>query len=278
MVAVQTFWLKKNDKNWHNWGEKKNLMVSCSLSFFLLKRIFKKVNLVCNELGKKFLTEELGLRFDNIHIIQLEEEKLNDFVWSINKIYSYSIQNEPFIHVDTDFFMFDKPSKEFFDSEIFAQNLEIDHPIYTILRKSSLDLGLKLPEFILETQYPAVALNVGIIGGRNLSFFKEYFLLAKSIISDNRILLERHAESFKFFYLFLEQHILYEAMKKRKLNIRTLTMPSFRSAYDHITSFRSGVNKSPFVHLIGNYKQKPELVASMHQELQNLWPDQYEFI
>jgi hypothetical protein len=278
MVGVQTFWLKEGDESWQFWGSKQNLMVSCSLSYYLLKKHFNKVNLVCNELGKSFMTEELDLKFDQIDIIPLEQSELNEFVWCIYKLYAYSIQNEPFVHIDTDFFMFEKPPKEYLESEIFAQNLEINHPVYNSIRKNALDFGLKLPEYITHSQKPAVALNVGIVGGENLKFFKDFYLLAKSLLEENNQLLEKHAEELYFFYLFLEQHILYEALKDQEIDIRTLVKPSFKAAYDHITSFISGENKRPYVHLMGNFKQNTETIYSMHKELQSLWPEQYEYI
>jgi hypothetical protein len=278
MVGVQTFWLKEGDESWQFWGSKQNLMVSCSLSYYLLKKHFNKVNLVCNELGKSFMTEELDLKFDQIDIIPLEQSELNEFVWSIYKLYAYSIQNEPFVHIDTDFFMFEKPPKEYLESEIFAQNLEINHPVLNSIRKNALDFGLKLPEYITHSQKPAVALNVGIVGGENLKFFKDFYLLAKSLLEENNQLLEKHAEELYFFYLFLEQHILYEALKDQEIDIRTLVKPSFKAAYDHITSFISGENKRPYVHLMGNFKQNTETIYSMHKELQSLWPEQYEYI
>jgi hypothetical protein len=278
MVGVQTFWLNEVDKNWQFWGCKQNLMVSCSLSYFLLKKHFTKVKLVCNEYGRKFMTNELGLQFDNVDIIDLEETELNEFVWSIYKLYAYSIQNEPFVHIDTDFFMFEKPPKEYLEAEVFAQNLEINHPIYTTIRMNAVSSGLKLPEYVKLAQNPAVALNVGIIGGQNLKFFKDFYLLAKSLIEENSSLLEKHAEKLFFFYLFLEQHILYESIKNQKINVRTLIKPSFRLAYDHITSFKSGENKQPYVHLMGKFKQNADTVACMRKELQELWPEQYKYI
>lgn len=278
MVGVQTFWLKEIDDTWQFWGSKQNLMVSCSLSYFLVKKHFNKVNLVCNEYGKVFMTQELGLNFDQINSIPLEENELNEFVWSIYKLYAYSIQIEPFVHIDTDFFMFEKPPKEYLESDVFAQNLEISHPIYNLLRKSAIDFGLKLPEYITHSQKPAVALNVGIIGGKNLRFFKEFYFLAQSILKGNSSLLEKHAEELYFFYLFLEQHILFEALKDQKIDIKTLVKPSFKAAYDHIATFKSGETKRPYVHLMGNYKQNPETLNQMHQELKNVWPEQYDFI
>jgi len=278
MVGVQTFWLKEVDDSWQFWRSKQNLMVSCSLSYYLLKKHFKTVNLVCNEFGKDFMTKELGLQFDQIDIIPFEETELNEFVWSIFKLYSYSIQNKPFVHIDTDFFMFQKPPKEYLEAEVFAQNIEINHPIYDTIRTKAIALGLKLPEHIIASQKPAVALNVGIVGGHNLKFFKEFYILAKKILEENSTLLERHAEELYFFYLFLEQHILFEALNKQEIEIRTLIKPSFKVAYDHITSFKSGENKRPFVHLMGNFKENPESIHLMHQELKNLWPLQYDFI
>jgi hypothetical protein len=278
MVGVQTFWLKEGDTSWQYWGSKQNLMVSCSLSFFLLKKHFGQVNLVCNAYGKSFMLEELGLPFDQIDLIEHEESELNDFVWSIYKLHSYAIQKEPFVHIDTDFFLFEKPPQDYLNADIFAQNLEINHPVYTNVRTKSIELGLKLPANIADAQNPAVALNVGIIGGQNVSFFKDFYALAQGILDDNGHLLEQNAEDLYFFYLFLEQHILYEAIKLQNIDIRTLIKPSFKVAYDHITSFKTGDIPRPYVHLMGNFKQNPSSVATMHQALQDLWPEQYAYV
>lgn len=278
MIGVQTFWLHEFDENWHSWRSKQDLMVSCSLSFFLLKKHFNITKLVCNELGRIFMVEELGLPFDRIEMLDIEDSELNEFVWSIKKLYAYSVQDEPFIHIDTDFFMFEKPSHEYLNSQIFAQNLEINHPIYASIRSDAVRFGLQLPNYVISEERPAVALNVGIVGGQNIKFFKEFYFLAKNIVEENASSLEIYAEKFYFFYIFLEQYILYEFIKSQRIDIRTLVKPSFKLAYDHITQFYATEGKRPFVHLIGKFKQNTESLNSMHKELKDLWPEQYDYI
>lgn len=123
--AVFSFWTKPNadiwkqdrwlypDYAWYSWV----VAVNCA------KQWFDKVELVTDQAGGNILTEWLGLKFDSVRT-DLEELSIDNNFWSYGKIKAYQIQEEPFIHLDFDVFLFKSLPENLLKSKIIVQNIE----------------------------------------------------------------------------------------------------------------------------------------------------------
>lgn len=135
MNVVQTYYSYANDENPikdtagflsadMNW---KSMALSC----LLLKKHYRKVTLYCNRKVRHLIIDQFKIPYDVV--VEIPEfmkiyEGCN--LWALPKIYTYSLQTEPFIHVDCDWFMFEKLSASIVKSDVIGQNIEYDDQFY----------------------------------------------------------------------------------------------------------------------------------------------------
>jgi len=66
-------------------------------------------------------------------------------------------------------------SDDLLNSQLIAQNLEVNQACYTLPVKKVVPYLPYKPEFILSnTKGKITAVNMGIVGGHDISFFKQY--------------------------------------------------------------------------------------------------------
>jgi len=116
MKIVQTFWSRpivdRMSTSYNGgWLEKKYNYMSLSLSCLLLKRLYGQVELVTDDEGKHILIDVLRLPYSTIKVELNKLSGYNNNLTCAAKFYTYSIQKEPFIHVDGDFFLYEKPDR-----------------------------------------------------------------------------------------------------------------------------------------------------------------------
>lgn len=95
--------------------------------------------------GNETLIKLLKLPYDTVRI---ELDSLNHYhedLWALGKIYSYGIQNEPFIHVDSDVFVWKKFDKSILETNLIAQNIEINFNYDRIILAEILEYFENIP-------------------------------------------------------------------------------------------------------------------------------------
>jgi hypothetical protein len=106
MNAVWSFWSKpflKSQKSM--WCSEKQHLLSWILSVQQARKFFGKTVLFTDDYGAKMLVDGLQLDFD---VVSTALNTLNDHDpkwWALGKIYTYGSQNDPFIHIDNDVFL-----------------------------------------------------------------------------------------------------------------------------------------------------------------------------
>src|SRR5690349_5092674 len=106
MKIVQAFWSKPATGNSlmdinAGWLSPEYHWMSWALSCLQAKKFYQHVELVTDERGKEILIHRLGLPYSSINT-QLEAalDTYPPELWSLAKIFSYNLQEEPFIHLD----------------------------------------------------------------------------------------------------------------------------------------------------------------------------------
>src|SRR6266511_4158572 len=99
-------------------------LMSWALSCLQLKSIYKDVYLHCNNNAAKLLIQDLELPYSDFYETHENFALPNINLWALPKIYTYSLQNEPFLHIDGDVFLFKKLPESLLNSELIAQNKE----------------------------------------------------------------------------------------------------------------------------------------------------------
>lgn len=141
------------------------------ISAYYLKKNFKNVNLITDSISKKYFED---IPWDSITTeLDIVPEDYPS-VWSLSKLYAYKIitnKNEPFIHVDNDVILWKGLDENFLKSEVFAQSPE-NAEAYKYEPEKLYNNCPNL--YVLENKNLQTAYNVGIFGGTNISFIKEY--------------------------------------------------------------------------------------------------------
>lgn len=170
--AVHSLWLKPAGDGHVGFNSEASLVNSTTLSLFLAKKLFKTVGLVTDTKGKELLIDKYNLPYDDVDTSLDTISNIDKRHWAIGKIVACSLQKEPFLHLDSDVFLFKKLPKECLDADAFFQNKEnLDsYPYYNYL----LNRAKNFYNSPLWDYDRKVAYNCGVIGLNNLSVTKKW--------------------------------------------------------------------------------------------------------
>jgi len=289
MKIVQSFWSKptvytedNSEKGFFQrgksggWLEKKNYYISWALSCLQLKKFYDNVELVTDRIGKEILIDQLQLPYSNV---VLELDCLNDYhadLWALGKVHSYGLQKEPFIHVDSDIFIWGKFGIE--NSELISQNFEKGNFYNEILNQFNGHFKY-FPECLrgqIENTETVHSINAGIFGGTNWKFINKYAREARYFVDQNIDSLGK-IEIGKFNVLF-EQILFYYMANQKNIEISKLIDDTFSHYGQWIVDFDGVPHKTKFIHAIGSHKRDPVVNARVVSLLESNYPEYYKRI
>lgn len=255
--------------NWMSWA----------LSCLQLKKIYGKVELFTNKKGKQVLIDELQLPYSKVHVV-LDKIDFPRTLWAYIKLYTYSIQKEPFLHIDGDVFIWKKLIEPEDKQGLIVQNMEEADHFYRPLYNDLIKKDFELPESVkleLDAGLPLFSINAGIIGGTDMLFFKEYTTQAFKFIYDN--LSKFTLINQEKFNMLFEQHLFCCLAKQRNIPI-TSQLPEVVTdmTYKHLVNFADVPYQNHYVHLVSSYKKSVEVCLLMAKRLRQDYPDYYERI
>ena len=284
MKIVQSYWSKPstknaslhpNDRNLGGWLDKKYNYMSWMLSCLQLNKFYDHIELVTDQPGYELLIEKLKLPYTSVKV---ELDRLDNYhtdLWALGKIYAYSIQNEPFIHIDGDVFIWDKISEEFSNTDLLVQNMEVNEPGYADAHDFVFAYFEYIPKVIPEEKYKIISVNAGVIGGRNISFFQDYTALALEFVDRN--LTKMKGLNKGAFNMFYEQYLFYCLAEKRDLPISYLIKDQ-RQLLDKHVNFTGAPLNTQYIHTIGTFKKRLETGNLLEYTLKSTYPDQYYYL
>src|SRR5215471_2704291 len=128
MRALWSFWsrpfVQRTGRTWHS---QLHHLLAWGLSLTCARRHYPDTMLVTDFAGKKLLVDSLGLEFGTV---STELEYLRDADpdwWALGKLMAYSIQDRPFVHIDTDVFLWKPLAPEAAEAPVLAQCPEYFH-------------------------------------------------------------------------------------------------------------------------------------------------------
>jgi hypothetical protein len=177
MKIVQSFWTNAGDADQIRAGypDLKSLLMSWSLSCLQLKKFYPDVELVTDNLGKELLIDRLKLPYDVVHLNLEEFRTPFPSLWTLKKLYAYTLFRTPFLHVDGDVFIWKAFPKSLLESDLVAQNVDLNLSFY---RKSLSEISghfKYIPSYLNPNTGVIVCANAGIIGGANYQFFAHFY-------------------------------------------------------------------------------------------------------
>jgi len=280
MNFIQTLYISP-DKNLFKdslgWVTPEYHLMGWALSCLQLKQIFGKVELYTNsDAVIDLLIKDLQLPYDIVHTELSCFELPHLQLWALPKLYTYSLQKEPFLHIDGDVFVFEKFDNSLLNGELIGQNIEVATEYYTSTQRLLEKHFTFFPTCVkrdFDSETPITSINAGILGGSNIEFFQEYTKLAFEYIDKNihnfqNIPVER-------FNVFFEQHLFHALAREKQLNVSVLIDEIYKdNAYD-MGDFRGVPFKCNYIHLLGDFKRDDYACRQMATKLRELYPEYY---
>lgn len=285
-MIIQSFWSKPFLKNSNHpnarfkagWLDEKYFYYSIALSCLKFKEHYSEITLYTDQHGKKVLGDILNLPYTEIHTTLDDLDNYNSNLWALPKLHTYSLQKQPFIHVDTDVFIWEKFPESKVNSPIFCQNIEDNYPIY----QETLDAILKIFDFVpteivnsLYQNKKVLAFNAGVIGGNDLKFYKNLYSKALEMIHKNEHLFPKIDVG--MFNMIFEQLLGHALASKNGIGISPL-LENVDPNFAKLTNFHLAGFQTNYVHAIGYAKKSLHACEQIEALLMYEYPEVYKDI
>jgi hypothetical protein len=280
MKIIQTFWTGNFEGTDYlnftsGWSSPEYHWISWALSCLSLRRCYDQVELFTDMAGKNVLIDIMGLPYTKVHIVFDESFKVRPELFSLAKIKTYGLQNEPFIHVDGDIYIWKPFPERLISGGLIASNLEknlfFNREILEAVHKH---FGL-IPYHLVDVHNkPDIyACNAGILGGNNLKIIRKYCNLANSFIQDNLNDLDKvnvgnlnwMIEQISLYYLALQEDVPVSYLIEK---------PVTNPLYEDFWRF-SDVPFVDLVHPVGGCKREAYVLRHLSRRLRLEFPTFY---
>ncbi len=262
------------DRFMGGWSEKKYNYMSWTLSCLQFKTFYDEVELYTDEYGKEILIDQLDLPYTKVHIV-LDTLNNYDFdLWAIGKIYTYSKQKEPFLHVDGDAFIWEKFDEEIENADLVVQNKEINFPYYKKSLNEIFSEFSYIPSCIkkLKNETDFHSINAGIFGGNDTEFIREYTKEAFKFIDKN--INKLNQINIGIFNTVFEQLLFYNIVKQEKKKL-IFFKKNVNEKFEGLAEFNDVKKYTKYIHVVGDYKKNKEIGQKLERRLLISYPEYY---
>lgn len=280
MKIVQSYWSKPYQASCINggmggWTHKMFHYMSCALSCLKLSE-FYPLELVADNEGIDVLINKIGLPYKSVKN-DLEGIDYPTSLWAIGKMIAYLSQEEPFLHIDNDIYIWQKFPDKVLKGNIVVQSIEEGYQHNGLYTMDVVGKFKDIPQYILNTISAAHvinSINAGIIGGNNVSFMNEYANEAIRFVKSNlnNILKLENPEGFN---LIFEQCLLYNMAEQRNEDIVCLIDKRMTLEYRELVRFWNVPLSESFIHTISSYKRHFAIGREVAQRLWFEYPDYF---
>ena len=239
--------------HWYSW----------ILSVNLAKQHFDEVNLYTDSFGANVLCDEIGLPFTDVCVcFDNLEKRISKEFWAIGKLVSISKQDKPFMHIDSDVYLWKPLNNIFLNSKILTQAEEdlSEHNYYRRYREL-IDNSIYIPQLLKKFRNNLRAYNCGILGGIDVDFFNLYservldFLFNKQ--NQTNFKTKKFTEEVNAVY---EQYYLAILAKEYNINVKTL--------FQEFWPKPSQARRVGYTHLLGNAKCRIDVLEALEIRIQ----------
>jgi hypothetical protein len=286
MRAVWSFWSKPFAAARHRtWLSEKHHLLSWALSLATVSQHYRPTVLYTDDDGARLLVDEAGLQFDQV-VLSLNALRNGDAEWwPLGKLYAYRLQEEPFIHVDSDVYLWRPLPQRLARASVFAQSPEIIWPGASYYEPEVLEAAGAgwLPaewHWYRGSGWPQRGENCGILGGRDVEFIRHYASQAIEAVEHrgNRRAWSR-LDRRETHSVLIEQYMLAACIEYhrgradspfRNVNVEYLFV-SMEEAFASDQAVRRG-----YTHLIASAKRDPHVAELLERRVAEDWPALYE--
>ena len=284
MKIIQSYWskpfeLRSKDGGLLNsggWCAPVFYYMSHALSCLSLSKFYKNVELYTDAEGYDLLIKKLHLPYSNVHIVL---DNLRDYptsAWAVGKIYTYSLQTSPFIHVDNDVYIWKRFTDYIEEAQLLAQHNEHN---YTFNRAIILDVISKvsyLPDAIKKSKGFYDEANAGIIGGKDIDFLLRYSNEALKFLDRNIKCLCQFKYP-NFFNTIFEQY-LFSCLARCEQKDVMFAFQNVDNRFNEVCRFDMVPNKQYYIHALAFYKKMFKVGECIAYHLWYHFPKYYTLI
>lgn len=275
MRAVWSLWTgpMRDSPRGSGWPTLRHHLMAWALSLETCRRYFAETVLVTDDAGARLLVDGMGLEFDEVTTPLGVLDTIDGGLWAMGKLYAYRAQERPFLHIDSDVFLWRAPPPAFLQGDVCAaypEDLPYGNDLY---RCSSFKAAVRagggwIPEE-LDAYLPhggiVRAENCAVLGGHRTDFIADYADRAIAMLHHpaNRAVWARRDGLMQDMLIF-EQHLLTACMAYHA--------PRTDSAFAGITprylfeDYHSAIADAEtvgFTHLVAGAKHAPEILARL---------------
>ena len=271
--AVFSYWAEPNYKRrYSGFYDQNTLILSLGLAVKYAKQHFKEVHFHGDHVAIGQVCDHI--EFDEIFdtLERLNSCNIPTYLWAYGKILTYSVQDVPFLHLDNDIFLWDKPTRELLAAPVAVECFENKERFYRGQIKkvfSNVMFGRTLTGKTADIMHSNRGIhdnicNYGIFGGNDVDWIQEYSRdIIDLIESDKNMSLLRNNFLDQDFNPIFEQW--YGSIKMRMDDITPVTLQNKRPLR------RSDVVK--YTHLTSANKRDPDVVYQLYERGKKEIPD-----
>jgi hypothetical protein len=290
MRAVWSFWSKPyyayKGRIWHT---PLHHFLAWGLSLHLARRHYPETVLITDRAGKAVLVDHLGLSFTSVSTELERIRKADVGWWALGKLVSYNLQDKPFLHLDTDVFLWKALPRHIEEAPVFAQCPEHFHSVDEGCGPCEVEQAFASHNLRLPTEWEYSRSqggrhfreeNCGVVGGTRHDFFRHYSNVALDLVLN-----PANAPAWAMFpqkegltmiveqFLLgacLDYHQFHPASPYRGIAIRYV-FPSFEESFNSQLAARVG-----FTHLLGDIKSNPQVARRLEERVRHEDPAFYQ--
>lgn len=281
MRAVWSFWSKPFQAYKANvWLRPLHHLLAWGISLQAARRHYPDTVLITDRAGKRLLVDQLGLSFRDV---ATELERLREVDvgwWALGKLVAYGMQDKPFVHMDSDVFLWKPLPRYLHEAPVFAQCPETFHSVNEPfnprdIEHAFVENGLALPIewqwYRSREKHAFREENCGILGGNNLDFLRYYSGAAIDLVTrpQNAAAWSRFPEK-ECFNMIVEQFFLTACLDFHRVHpmspfkdVRISHLfSSWDEAFDPNRAARSG-----YTHLVAGAKSHPGVARRLEERV-----------
>lgn len=282
MRIIQTFWsggANPKEKG-YGWPRAEYNLISWTISCLCLRRFYNEVELYTDKQGYELLIEKLHLPYTRVHVVY-NEKLCRPINWAYAKIKTYSMQTEPFLHVDGDVYISKPFTEEILNAPLIAQNREIGTMYYqkmidNVLRFTDISLTREMMDSINTNSI--FSYNMGVFGGSDLNFIHSYCKKAISFVRDNQLDNTTLKPTCEVDCNILFEQVLFAILaQKEKMNVScVISRPIMDEGYSFgefcdIANFYT----HRYYHILGGHKRNKIILKNMVSILYSCYQKYY---
>lgn len=255
------------------------------LSLGTVSRYYPDTTLYTDDKGAEWLLEKLRLPFKSV-VVNLDflRDK-NPQWWCYSKLKAYASHPRPFIHFDSDVFLWQKLPDRFDSAHVIAQSPEYLAEYYQLdlLDDTAKQVGGWLPVEYVSYRQTSIqrAINCGFMGGNNLAFIRHYANLGMEFIEANPQMWSLYKELYREG-IVVEQYLLascihyYTQVNSRYGHVSIDLL--FEKNMHELVFHKELTKQAGFTHIIGFSKGDKAIAERLENRVKRDYPILYDHV